>query len=102
MKFLMLGREISTLDYVVKVDAGSVDDVLKVAVEMKDDITRDSYTPFFIINLENGECHRINRDRDLNWKANDTAFSIVGVATPDDYMIENESALEGNSSKEVN
>ena len=88
MKFIMLGREMSTLDYVVKVEADSVDDVLKVAVEMKDDGTRDSYTPFFIIDLDNGECYRINRDKDLNWKANDTAFSIFGVATPDDYFEE--------------
>lgn len=95
MKFLMLGREMSTLDYAVKVDADSINDVLKIAVSMNDG-TRDSYTPRFLVNLDNGECHRVNRDENLNWKANDTAFSVVGLATPDDYMIQNELVLEGN------
>jgi hypothetical protein len=103
MKFLLIGREATTRPYVTKIDVDTVTAALAYASEMNDE-TRSHYVPDFLFNEETNECLRVVRAKGSDifgysgpeYEINDTAFSIVGVETPDGFMIENETSLEGN------
>jgi hypothetical protein len=102
MNLLLVGSEWTTLPYMVKLDDSSIEDALNACATMSADVTRDMYTPYFIVDLDTGESYRVMRARGHlrsdydgpKYEISKTAFVRVGSETPVEYFDEPEQEEE--------
>ena len=105
MNLLLVGSEWTTLPYIVKLDDSSIEEALSAVAKMDEDVTRDMYTPFFIIDMDTGESKRVMRARghlepDYEgpaFEVTDSAFMRVGSATPPEYFDDPEAFEKNNT-----
>jgi len=105
MNLLLVGSEWTTLPYMVRFDDSSIEEALAACATMDKDVTRDMYTPFFIVDLDTGESYRVMRARghlepDYEgpaFEVTDSAFMRVGSATPPEYFDDPEEFEKNNT-----
>ena len=91
MDLLLIGAQLSSMQYATKVDGGDVNEALRTAEAMEGET---GYRPKFLINLDDGSCLRVVRAKGSDaigysgpaYEVSDTAFDVVGILTEDDYF----------------
>lgn len=90
MKFLLVGRQLTTRDYCRTIDAETVAEAFEKFEPVKKLEGHLEFIPQVIVNLDTSEALRVVRNGGgtPSFKAVDTAYDVVGIETPDEYFSE--------------
>ena len=88
MRYLVIAGHPSSLNFAVGIDEQSEVDALARVSSIEQE--QGYINAMFLIDLESKDIKRLYRSSDDEWGVSDTAFSRIGVETPDEWFEQQE------------